>query len=395
MLESFTLEMPQGILFGPGTRQRIPELLKRYGKRVLLLTGRGWFARSGWREDIGTLLEPFEVLHLACPGGEPDTESLERILHQARELDPEVLLAVGGGSVIDTAKAVSGLLHLHDQVEDYLEGVGRGLQISSPGIPWIAVPTTAGTGAEATKNAVIRTRAMGYKRSLRSPFLLAACAVVDPEASRDCPPALTGVVGMDALTQLVESFVSRKAAPIPRALARQAFPVMFSALKVLAGDPGNLAARTGAAYGALISGICLANAGLGGAHGFASGLGGMYDIPHGLICALFLRPVLRFNASAMMRDCELLRQSVRELEDLPGLRAAVEGGTGAANAVEWLIAEVDGLFRLYGLPESFKGFAIDPKDIPEIARRSSGSSMSGNPLDIPMEERERIIAGLL
>jgi alcohol dehydrogenase class IV len=296
---------------------------------------------------------------------------------------------VGGGSVLDTAKALSGLLPRQDPVDDFLEGVGKGLAFSTPGIPWIALPTTSGTGAEATKNAVVKSRALGYKRSLRSPFLLSSCVIVDPELTVECSKSLTGTVGMDALTQLIESYVTRKSSPIPRALVRQAFPIMLHSLKRLAGDLSDLDARTGAAYGALISGIALANSGLGAAHGFASGLGGLYDIPHGLICAVFLRPVLRSNAAVIAEDCLSL---YRDMQIFSGAR--VEPLTGD-RAVEWLIGEIDDLFTLFRLPDTLAGFKIKTEDIPEIARRSVGSSMSGNPRDLTQEDLEHMTAPLI
>jgi alcohol dehydrogenase class IV len=387
MVQPFTLEMPPAIVFGPGVRRRLPQLLEPHGRRVLLCAGSHWFAGSGRQEEFGRLLEGREVLALTVPPGEPECEALEGMLARVRELSPQVILAVGGGSVLDTVKAISGLAPLAGKAQDYLEGVGKGLPIPAPGLPWIAVPTTAGTGAEVTKNAVLRSRALGFKRSLRSPFLLASAAVVDPELSLSCPSELTGTAGLDALTQLLESFFSRKATAVPRALARQAFPVMLASLRGLAVDPGNLEARTDAAYGALISGITLANAGLGAAHGLASGLGGMFEIPHGLICALALRPVLAWNAEHIRQDCSLLRRSVMEHED----RALPE----TEDPVDWLIGEIDALFGLFGLPADLKGFGIGSKDLPELARRSSGSSMSGNPRELPLEERERMIAALL
>jgi alcohol dehydrogenase class IV len=327
---------------------------------------------------------------LRLPPGEPESGALEGLLAQARETRPDLIAAVGGGSVLDSAKVLSALLPLSGRVEDYLEGVGEGRPVPGPGVPWLALPTTAGTGAEATKNAVVRAGALGFKRSLRSPHLLAACVVVDPELSRDCPLPLTGLTGMDALTQLIESYVSRKATPVTRALAREAFPVMLRALKRLPGRPDDLEARGAAAYGALASGISLANAGLGAAHGFASGLGGMYEVPHGLICALFIRPVLRFNASAIREDCLRLARSAAEYEG-----GAPAAPLPAADPVEWLLEEIGGLFRLYGLPQNLNSFSIRPADIPEIARRSSGSSMSGNPVEVPQSTRERMLGELL
>ncbi len=387
MIKNFTLQMPQGIYFGPGQRNKLPELLHRFGDRVLLFSGQHWFNKSGWRDRFLQLLDPFQLLSVHCPGGEPEVEGLNVLLRQAREFEPDAIVAVGGGSVLDTAKAVSGLLPVREKVGDYLEGVGQGLTLEHPGVPWIALPTTSGTGAEVTKNAVLKSKSLGVKKSLRSPYLLATCALVDPELTLGAPLSLSGTAGMDALTQLIEAFVSRKAAPVPRALARRAFPEMLQALRRIPRNPDDLQARTSASYGAMVSGIALANSGLGAAHGFASGLGGLYDIPHGLICALFIRPALRANAELIREDCALLLHSAVE-------QGAAQIGEGE-DPVQWLIGEIGALFALYDLPEDLKGFAIDAAEIPEIARRSSGSSMSGNPRELSQQEREAMIAELL
>jgi len=389
-VNKFILQMPQGIFFGPGEWKKLPELLPRFGRRVLVFSGQRWFSESGWQHRFREVLSSFEVLSLQCPGREPEVEGLNGLLEQARDFKPEVIVAVGGGSVLDTGKAVSGLLPVRDKVEDFLEGIGKGLKLDVPGVPWLALPTTSGTGAEVTKNAVLKSKAHGAKKSLRSPFMLATYALVDPELTVGAPLTLSGIVGMDALTQLVEANLSKKSAPIPRALSRQAFPGMLRALKMIPKDPDDLQARAAAAYGAMCSGIALANSGLGAAHGFASGLGGLYDIPHGLICALFIRPVLRANAEVIREDCRLLYQTALE----QGV-ADKQGAAAQDDPVQWLIGEIDSLFSVYDLPVNLKGFAVDPGQIPEIARRSSGSSMSGNPRELPQEEREAIIAGLL
>lgn len=389
-MNNFVLQMPQGIFFGPGEWKKLPELLPRFGRRVLVFSGQRWFSESGWQHRFREVLSSFEVLSLQCPGREPEVEGLNGLLEQARDFKPEVIVAVGGGSVLDTGKAVSGLLPVRDKVEDFLEGIGKGLKLDVPGVPWLALPTTSGTGAEVTKNAVLKSKAHGAKKSLRSPFMLATYALVDPELTVGAPLTLSGIVGMDALTQLVEANLSKKSAPIPRALSRQAFPGMLRALKMIPKDPDDLQARAAAAYGAMCSGIALANSGLGAAHGFASGLGGLYDIPHGLICALFIRPVLRANAEVIREDCRLLYQTALE----QGV-ADKQGAAAQDDPVQWLIGEIDSLFSVYDLPVNLKGFAVDPGQIPEIAHRSSGSSMSGNPRELPQEEREAIIAGLL
>jgi alcohol dehydrogenase class IV len=391
MIKNFSLQMPQGIYFGAGERNKLPQLLRPFGNRVLLFTGQHWFLRSGWRERFLALLEPFQLLFLQCPVGEPEVEGLNALLEQARALKPDAIVAIGGGTVIDTAKAISGLLPVREKVEDYLEGVGRGLALERPGVPWIALPTTSGTGAEVTKNAVLKSKALGAKKSLRSPYLLATYALVDPQLTVGSPLSLSGIAGMDALIQLVEAFVSKKATPIPRALARQAFPALLQALRDIPRDPEDLGARAAAAYGAMVSGIALANSGLGAAHGFASGLGGLFDIPHGLICALFIRPVLRANAELIRDDCAALLQSTVE----HGVAVEPGAAAGATDPVQWLIREIEDLFALYDLPHNLKAFAIDRRHVPEIARRSSGSSMSGNPRELSQQEREAMICELL
>ncbi len=383
MIKDFLLNMPRSIIFGPGKRKEIPALLQVYGDRVLLVTGQRWFKVSRFNSEFQAMLKNFKIEHLCCPAGEPTSCGVEELLAAARSFDPHIILAVGGGSVLDTAKTISGLLPLKDRVVDFLEGVGRGLTIPGPGVPWIAMPTTSGTGAEATRNAVIRSVESSAKKSIRSSYLLAGQVVVDPELTLECPREVSGMAGLDALTQLIEAYVSRKAAVVPRALIRDALPVMLDSLLKIALNPANLEARSGAAYGSLISGLALANSGLGAAHGFASGLGGMAAIPHGLICALFLRPVLKANAELINSDLELL------------LRPAGYAQKGSGGAVEWLSAKVEKLLEAFNLPLTLSGYNLDRGLIPEMARRSSGSSMSGNPRELSREEREEIICRMI
>ncbi len=217
-------------------------------------------------------------------------------------------------------------------------------------VPWIALPTTAGTGSEATKNAVIKSAAHRVKKSLRSPLLLPAAAIVDPELTLGMPPRLTGESGLDALTQLVEAYVTAKPNPIARALVRDAFPRMLRALHVVAERPDDLDARGDASYGALVSGIALADSGLGAVHGFASGLGGAAEIPHGLICASFLAQVLAANRPA-------IDAAVAELMAPP----APEGDPVAA-----LIRAVEELLARFGLAGTIRGYGIRADQIPEI-----------------------------
>jgi alcohol dehydrogenase class IV len=244
------------------------------------------------------------------------------------------------------------------------------------------VPTTAGTGAEATKNAVVRVESLGVKRSMRSSHLLAYSVVVDPQLAASLPASVTGTSGLDALTQLVESYVSRATTPFVQAIVEGAFPLMLDALTGLHRDPENLDLRAKAAYGALVSGIALANAGLGAAHGFAAAVGGMYAVPHGLACAVLLPPVLAAN-----RD--VIRDAVGRL-----VAPWIESST-RRDPVAWLAEEVRSLLSAYGLPSDLRGFHIPTGDIPELAEKSSGASMRGNPRELSMEERISILSRVI
>jgi alcohol dehydrogenase class IV len=371
----FRLDLPAAVLFGPGTLAELPAVARRHGSRLFLLTGASWLERSGRLSSMRSLLGDAAIEHFACPTGEPTTASVEEARRSARAFHPQAIVAIGGGSVLDTAKALSGVLGVADPVERFLEGVGASLEIPGPGVPWIAVPTTAGTGAEVTRNAVLRLADRGLKRSMRSPFLLAASVIVDPELMVDLPLDVTGTGGLDALTQLVEAHVARKANPFTSSLVHGAFLPMLDALERLPDTLADLGLRTAASYGAFVSGIALANAGLGAAHGFAAGFGGMYDIPHGLLCAVFLPHVLEANA-------DVIRDRVAELAD---------GRNGRLDPVQWLAEEVRRLLGRYGLPLDLRAFGVPSDQVPEIVERSAGSSMRGNPRDLGRDEQERIV----
>jgi alcohol dehydrogenase class IV len=374
-MPSFRLDQPAAILFGPGVLAELPGIARRHGRRLFLVTGGSWLERSGRLDRLLALLGDAVVERFACPPGEPVTATVEEARRRARTFDPHAIVAVGGGSVLDTAKALSGVLRSAEPVERFLEGVEGALEVPGPGVPWIAVPTTAGTGAEATRNAVLKLQGKGLKRSMRSPYLLTAAVVADPEVTLDLPRDVTGTGGLDALTQLVEAYVSRKANPFTCSLVRGAFLPLLDALDGLAGSPADLGLRTAASYGALVSGIALANAGLGAAHGFAAGLGGMYDIPHGLLCAVFLPHVLEANADA-------IRGPFAEL---------AEGRNGTRDPVQWLADMVRLLLANYGLPVDLRAYGVPVGQVPSIVDRSAGSSMKGNPRDLGRDEQERIV----
>jgi alcohol dehydrogenase class IV len=378
----FDLELPGAIHFGIGAIERLPQICRGLGRRVLVLSGQRWFAESPWREHLRESLDGCVVDGLSCEPGEPSVSSLAATTARASLTAPDVIVAVGGGSVLDTAKALSALLRFPAPVERYLEGMEGAVPVPGPGVPWVAVPTTAGTGAEVTKNAVVRSEARGVKRSMRSPFLLARTVIVDPQLTVSLPPAITGASGLDALTQLVEAYVSRGTNPFVQAIIEGAFMPMMDALVKLPHNPTDPTLRCQASYGALVSGIALANAGLGAAHGFAAAVGGQFNIPHGLACAIFLPPVLAANEGVICGA--LVRLAARSGVSLP-----------AADAVAWLGGQVKELLAAYGLPPDLRGFSISGDQVRELAEKSSGTSMRSNPRELSMDERVDILAGVI
>jgi alcohol dehydrogenase class IV len=375
----FTLEAPSRIVFGAGAIEKLPELLQGMGHRILVVSGSGWFEESGLHRRLDGLLQGFDARYVSCATGEPSVESLEEVRERAVKLDPQTIIGIGGGSILDSAKALSALLRHTGRVEEYLEGMVGAKRVEGPVVPWIAVPTTAGTGAEATNNAVVRSRSLGVKRSMRSRLLLASSVIVDPELSTGLPRAVTGISGLDALAQLVEAYVSRMSTPPVRALVRDAFPRHLAALTRLSNKAEDPDARSDASYGALMSGIALANAGLGAAHGFAAGVGGAFDIPHGLLCAVFLPRVLEANTSE-------ISEAIR---DLAGFASGVQDPVG------WLAGAVRGLLDAFDLPLGLKRYGIPPERIGELAEKSSGSSMRGNPRELCRDEKEALLARVI
>ena len=378
----FDLETPGAIHFGIGAIDKLPKVLGGPGSRVLVVSGRRWFSESGWQERFAEALRGFKVERLCCGEGEPSARSLTTAAAQGAGIDPDVIVAVGGGSVLDTAKALSALLRFPAPVERYLEGMEGAVPVPGPGIPWVAVPTTAGTGAEVTKNAVVKSEAQGVKRSMRSRFLLAHTVIVDPQLTLSLPLATTGASGLDALTQLVEAYVSRGTNPYVQSIVEGAFMPMLDALIRLPLSPADPALRSQASFGALVSGIALANAGLGAAHGFAAAVGGLFDIPHGLACAVFLPRVLAANAQSIRGACT-------RLADRSG--APVLG----ADSVTWLGDQVKELLAAYGLPADLRGFKIPVGKIAELADKSSGTSMRNNPRELSRNERMEILASVI
>ena len=366
----FTFLSAGKIQFGCGGFDQLGKLVASYGSRVLIVTQGDLLRRMGkWQLLVNQLhTEKLDFCLFDGVDSEPEPETLEAGLAAAEGCD--VVLAIGGGSAIDTGKALAGLIPNGGPVTDYLEGVGNGRVMTRDPLPFIAVPTTSGTGAEVTKNAVITSRRDGYKKSFRSDKLLANVALIDPLLTLNLPPAQTAASGMDAITQLIESYISKKAQPIPQAMAIAMLPRAYKALPIAVEDGQNQAAREEMALCATVSGLCLANSGLGAAHGIAASLGAHLGIGHGLACAILLPHVMALNFSAAT---PLLGDVGRALTgcDGPDDEAARQG-----------IAAITALNERVGIPKDLKGFGIDPELLPALARDSQGSSMSGNPVQL-------------
>lgn len=370
------------ILFGPGTADRIAAEAAALGKRALVFTGSDPQRAAFLLQDLrGRQIHAKTV----AVRGEPTLDSVTGALEEARGFAPDVVIALGGGSVIDTAKAVSGLLPNPGNPLDYMEVIGGGRPLAHPGLPCIAVPTTAGSGAEATRNAVIGSPAHRVKVSLRSPFLLPRLAVVDPELTLGLPPAVTAATGLDALAQLIEAFVSRKASPLTDPLCREGVFRAARALPAAVADGSDRRSREDMSIASLFGGIVLANAGLGAVHGLAAPLGGMTAAPHGVLCGRLLPAVTAANLAALRRrDPE--NPALRRYSELARLLTG-RADASPEDAVCWLSERV----REFGLP-TLAALGLSPADAPElIARARRASSMRGNPVELTEEELDAIL----
>ncbi len=284
------------IVFGAGRLKEIGALVRDVGRRALIVTGSHPERARTLQEFLSKADVPSETYAVV---GEPSTLSVATGLARARLKGFDVLIGFGGGSAIDAAKAIAGLLTNERDLFDYLEVVGRGQPMTKPAAPWIAVPTTAGAGAEVTRNAVLTSREHRVKASLRSPHLLARVALVDPELTIDLPPSVTTTTGLDALTQLIEPFVCNRTNPFVDALCLDGLRRVARSLRTAVAQGHDLSARTDMALAALFGGIALANAGLGVVHGLAAPIGGSHTAPHGAVCAALLPHAMALNLSAL------------------------------------------------------------------------------------------------
>lgn len=298
MVKDFAFAPTPDIRFGAGKFEKVPEIISQYGTRMILITGGSSLEKTGNLDLLKNILNDKNItFYHETITSEPAPDKIDELSSHYRNEDIEVVAAVGGGSVIDTGKAVSAMLTCKESVMAYLEGVGEGKEHSGDKIPFIAVPTTSGTGSEATKNAVLsRVGKNGFKKSLRHDNFIPDKAVLDPALTISCPPKITAASGMDAISQLLGAYVSTAASPMTDSLVLKALELAGNFYYRVCTDlADDLTARKAMAYTSLISGIALANAGLGIVHGLASPVGGFFDIPHGVVCGTLLPEAVKIN----------------------------------------------------------------------------------------------------
>lgn len=385
MLPPFEFATATRIRFGAGVAQAAGAHAAELGQQALVVTGNP--ARAAW------LLEALAAAGVQAAffsvAGEPTPASIVAGLEQAQTEGCDVILGLGGGSALDSAKAIAALLTNGGAPLDYLEVIGRGRQLTQPSAPVIAIPTTAGTGSEVTRNAVLGSPEHGVKASLRSPYMLPTLALVDPLLTHSLPPAVTASTGLDALTQLIEPYVSNRANPLTDAICLAGLPHAARSLRRAYQAGTDAAAREGMAFASLCGGLALANARLGVVHGFAGPLGGMTGAAHGALCAALLPAAMAVNVRALQKRAPDHPANERFVTIARSLTGAPEAT--AADGVAWVAR----LCADLAIPPLSR-YGLTPADIPTLLPKArQASSMQGNPIPLTDAELTAILTAAL
>lgn len=370
------------IVFGAGRLNEVGSLAKAFGKRALVVVGKTAVRAEPLLERLRKAA--FESALLAVPG-EPEIATVQEGTALAKREGCEFVISFGGGSVLDAGKAIAAMMSNDGDLLDHLEVVGKGEPLTRAPVPFIAIPTTAGTGSEVTRNAVLAAPERRVKVSLRSPLMLPNIALVDPELTHDLSPAITARTGLDALTQLIEPYVCSRANPMTDALCVEALPRVARSLREAFRNGRNSAAREDMTVASLFGGLALANSGLGAVHGFAGPLGGMLPAPHGDLCAALLPHVIEVNLRAL-RERKTDSEMLSRYEHI----ARLVSGNPTADAdalIEWtrdLVADL-------GIPR-LRTFGLTKADFGEcIEKAARASSMKANPIVLTPVELEEIL----
>ncbi|HID22211.1 MAG TPA: iron-containing alcohol dehydrogenase [Planctomycetaceae bacterium] len=396
-LQAFQFFSPQKIVFGWRKRAELSQCAQPLGRRAWLVCGSRTLEQQGVVNEIRDQLRSVGIASevIATIRREPEVRDVDETtsrLTEAGVREGDFVLAVGGGAAIDLGKAVAAMAANRQSptVRDYLEGVGRGLKIVQPPLPIMAVPSTAGTGSEATKNAVISCDDPPFKKSLRSDLMVPKVVLVDPELTVSVPPETTAHTGMDAITQLIESYLSRRAQPIPQALALKGLEGTGPAIVEAVENGTSRKARERMALAALLSGMALANSGLGMAHGVAAALGVHARVPHGLACAVMLPVAMRVNRP--VRRVEMARLGTLFTGEPWSARLTSADQDRLADAAVTHIVE---LCRRLKIPQRLSDLNVTADQLPAIVSSSRGNSMNGNPRQLSDEELLQILEEML
>ncbi|MDX8398399.1 MAG: iron-containing alcohol dehydrogenase [Mariprofundaceae bacterium] len=393
MIDNFSFAATPHIHFGAGQRALLPRLIKNFGTKVLLVTGGLSFDNSSLCQQLWQgLTSNFDIERVSV-SGEPSPVWVDQVVAQYHRWSPDCVVAIGGGSAVDAAKAIAGLLPSGDSVMLYLEGVGQGEIFNSPTTAFIAMPTTAGTGGETSKNAVLSVIGHeGFKKSFRHESLVPKHIILDPEITISCPSAVTAACGMDAFTQLLESYVSLSANPMTDALACSGLRHIRDCLLPAVACADDIKARSGMLYASALSGLTLANAGLGSVHGLASPFGAFFPIPHGVVCGALLYDATRINIMAL---------KLRDADSLALKKYANVGRLFLQNERLHDDQAHDGLLNLLKhwskdlkMPK-LSSYGVTHDDIELLIKHVSGGSMATNPIKLTDAELRQLIEAVL
>jgi alcohol dehydrogenase class IV len=370
------------IIFGAGTLKEAGPLANEFGRHALVVTGRDTSRAKQLTDLLGG--QGVDSM-LFTVNGEPEIETVEMCATLAKREGCDLVISIGGGSAIDAGKAIAAMLTNEGALLDYLEVIGKGRALTRPSAPFMAVPTTAGTGSEVTRNAVLGSPQHRLKVSLRSPLMLPRVALVDPGLSRTLPPALTASTGLDALTQLIEPYVCTRTNPMTDAICREGMARVARSLRAAVTDGSNIQAREDMSVASLLGGLALANAGLGAVHGFAGPFGGMFPAPHGAVCAALLPHVIEKNCRAL-RSRQPGSEALRRYNEV-GLLLTGNPRAGADDAASWVASLVSDL-RIPGLGV----YGLNADNAPELIEKAAhASSMKPNPIVLTREELAEIL----
>lgn len=364
---------PGKIIFGPGGLSKVGTEAKRLGSKALIVLGKSAMRKSGVLDRLTCLLKENNLEYAIYENipSDPTVETVDTGTSLARKENCNLVIALGGGSVLDTGKAISAMVTNEGSVADYQEIEGKGRKFKTKPIPFVAIPTTSGTGSEATKNAVITNTKFSLKKSIRDPMLIPEVALVDPELTLSLPPLTTAVCGGDALTQCIESYLGKKSQEITDILALHAIGLIGKSLVKAVKEGKNLEARKDMAMAALLSGLCLSNSGLGAAHALSHPLGVFYKIPHGLSCAVLLPYVMEYNLPVVTKRLVKIAHSLGENISL---LSEMEAAQRAVEKIKEILSQA-------GIKSNLSEWEIKKEDFSQLIKGAKGGSLNNNPRD--------------